>query len=423
MPRSHTAPAYQKHASGQARVTLNGRDHYLGKYGSPESKARYEELVRRYLADRLRDELTRSVALRTDLTVNEAILRYLTHAQEYYVKNGRVTNQHRMIRLALRVVRERFGDLEAKDFGPKALKECQKAFVEQGLSRNEANRRVRLVRSCFGWLVAEELIPAATWEALKAVQPLRKGRTPAPERPPVRPIHEAMVAAVLPHVTPPVAAMIRLQELTGMRPDEVVQMRTGDLNIARALWEYRPGSHKLDHHEGIERVVVIGPRAQEILRPWLRTALDSFLFSPRESLAKHHAERRKARQTPLWPSHEAAQERKRKARPIRAPRDRYDVASYRRAIYRGCDLAFPHPTLAEIAEKDLTDDQRTELAAWRKAHRWSPNRLRHSTATRVRRELGIEAARALLGHADADTTTIYAERDLELAREAMARLG
>jgi integrase len=37
--------------------------------------------------------------------------------------------------------------------------------------------------------------------------------------------------------------------------------------------------------------------------------------------------------------------------------------------------------------------------------------------------MGIEAARALLGHSDADTTTIYAKRDHELARQAMERLG
>lgn len=51
MPRSHAAPAYQRHASGQARVTINGRDHYLGRYGSLESQARYQALVRRHEAD------------------------------------------------------------------------------------------------------------------------------------------------------------------------------------------------------------------------------------------------------------------------------------------------------------------------------------------------------------------------------------
>jgi len=30
-------PKYRRHSTGQATVHLNGRDHYLGKYDSPES--------------------------------------------------------------------------------------------------------------------------------------------------------------------------------------------------------------------------------------------------------------------------------------------------------------------------------------------------------------------------------------------------
>lgn len=52
-----------KHDSGQARVTIDGKDRDLGKYGSPESKALDQELVRRHLADCLRDKVTRGAAL------------------------------------------------------------------------------------------------------------------------------------------------------------------------------------------------------------------------------------------------------------------------------------------------------------------------------------------------------------------------
>ncbi|MHB1556935.1 MAG: hypothetical protein ACYC61_05595 [Isosphaeraceae bacterium] len=115
MSRSHLASAHQKHTSGQARVTINGEDRYLGKHGRPESKALYQEIVRRHLADRLRDEVARSALLFTDITIDEAAARNLAHAEQYYVKNGRVTNHRRRIRLALRVVRQRYGDLEAGD--------------------------------------------------------------------------------------------------------------------------------------------------------------------------------------------------------------------------------------------------------------------------------------------------------------------
>jgi hypothetical protein len=39
-------PSYRRHKiSGQAIVTLDGRDHYLGDFGSPASKAEYDRLI------------------------------------------------------------------------------------------------------------------------------------------------------------------------------------------------------------------------------------------------------------------------------------------------------------------------------------------------------------------------------------------
>jgi hypothetical protein len=51
-------------------------------------------------------------------------------------------------------------------------------------------------------------------------------------------------------------------------------MRTIDINTAGAIWEYQPWRHKTEHHER-ERVVPLGPRAQEVLEPWLRTELEA----------------------------------------------------------------------------------------------------------------------------------------------------
>ena len=42
---------------------------------------------------------------------------------------------------------------------------------------------------------------------------------------------------------------------------------------------------------------------------------------------------------------------------------------------------------------------------------WAPNRLRHTRATEVRKQFGLEAAQVILGHAKADVTQVYAERD------------
>ena len=43
-------------------------------------------------------------------------------------------------------------------------------------------------------------------------------------------------------------AMVELQRLSGMRPGEVVTMRTCDLDTSGRVWAYTPESHKTEHH-------------------------------------------------------------------------------------------------------------------------------------------------------------------------------
>ncbi len=52
MPKLTLAlPKYRKHrASGQAIVTLNGHDHYLGPHGAAASRHEYDRLIAEYLA-------------------------------------------------------------------------------------------------------------------------------------------------------------------------------------------------------------------------------------------------------------------------------------------------------------------------------------------------------------------------------------
>jgi integrase len=64
-----------------------------------------------------------------------------------------------------------------------------------------------------------------------------------------------------------------------------------------------------------------------------------------------------------------------------------------------------------------------ERAAWRAGHLWSPNQLRHTAATEVRKRYGLEAAQIVLGHAAADVTQVYAERDLVRGADIMRQIG
>jgi integrase len=230
--------------------------------------------------------------------------------------------------------------------------------------------------------------------------------------------------------------MIGLQRLTGMRPQEVCLLRTCDLDMSRPVWVYTPREHKTEHH-GRDRRVYFGPRAQEVVRPWIRTETAEYLFSPREAMDQRQGQRRLERRTPLTPSQRA---RKRKRRPKRAPRDRYDTRAYAHAVAAGCRGAFPHPTLrppsrvsaegrtaAEIKglkeQRALSPAQAEELRDWQRKHHFHPNQLRHNAGTRLRREFGLDVARAVLGHSSPVVTEVYAELDEAKAAEAMARVG
>ena len=166
------------------------------------------------------------------------------------------------------------------------------------------------------------------------------------------------------------------------------------------MWAYRPQSHKAEHH-GRERVIFIGPKAQAILLPYLLRDAQTCCFSPAESEKARKAETRACRKTKVQPS----QRDRRKARPKRKPRDHYTKDSYNRAIRR----AVARANKGRAGEDAVA--------------RWTPNQLRHKAGTEIRRQYGLEAAQVTLGHARADVTQVYAERDFELAKKIMRKIG
>jgi integrase len=420
-------PSYRLHKpSGQAIVTIGGRMFYLGRYGSVESRSEYGRVVAEWQSGppEIPPASPTMPSAPADLTVAELFRSYFRRCRDYYVKNGRVTSQVTTIHLALDVANRLYGHTPCRDFGPLALKACRAEFVGQGLSRNECNRRTNLIKQAFRWGTENELIPAGIFHALQSVAGLRKGRCGARETTPIGPVSDAIVDRTLEHLSPIVASMARLQLLAGMRPGELVIMRARDLNMTGPVWEYRPDSYKGEHHEALPpKVIMLGPQAQEIIRPYLSLDISGYLFSPQRALDEHVAERRAGRKTKLWPSHVARQAKERAGRGRRTYGDRYSVASYRQAIARACDRAFPHPELSAIPRKRLTAEQRAELKAWRKSHRWHPNRLRHAAGTAIRRRFGLEGSQAILGHSELTSTQVYAAKSLDLAREIMRQIG
>jgi integrase len=419
-------PKLRRHrASGQGLVTLAGKDHYLGRWPAEAKdppaavQAEYDRLIAEWRVSGRRRPLV-SVAQVPGLTVGELILRYWEHAQTYYT-NARVRDN---IRLALRPVRRLYEALAAAEFSPKKLKAVRDEMVRSGLSRPVVNSRVGIVKRMIKWGVADELVPAAVYHALGAVAGLAKGRTAAREPEPVRPVPDVLVDTVLPHLLPPVAALVQLQRLTGARAGELVIMRPCDLDATGGVWLFRPSHHKTEHH-GKDRVIAIGPKAQLVLRPFLPADPQAFVFSPARALAERAAVLRSRRRTRVQPS-QLARGAKRRRRP---PGERYTVTAYRNAIYRACDRA--DRLARQKAENTKAETEAREPVmvpagvgdADRLIPRWHPHQLRHTHGTLVRRRFGLEHAQVVLGHSKADVTQVYAERDLSLAVRVAAECG
>lgn len=457
MPKLGTGktPKYRRHrASGQAVVTIAGVDRYLGPWKSKASNVEYDRLVGEWLAAG-RPSHSTTPASGDDYTIADLCLGYLRFAERHYVKNGRVTDEAACVKAALRYLRASYGHTLAADFGPLALQSLQARMVDAGLTRGVINQNAGRIRRAFRWAVANEKIAVTVWQALLAVSGLQKGKTTAREPEPIGPVGESTIDATLPHLPPIVADMVRFQRYTGCRPSECCSVRPCDVDTSGEVWVYIPAEHKTEHR-GKQRKIFVGPRGQDVLRPYLLRAPDAFCFVPAESEQKRNRRRRENRQSPMTPS----QARRRpKRKPKKTAGQCYTSDSYRRAITRACDKSF----LAEAGPvewaKLLAMFQAGELgrrdqvrrdgeAKWRRAimlagdkpagnvandsatwfyrravERWRPNQLRHLAATQIRSKYGLEAAQVTLGHSKADVTQVYAERDAKLAERVAREVG
>jgi integrase len=410
---SFRTPKYRLHkGSGQALVQLKGERIYLGKYNSEESKEEYRRPVAEFLASGQppKNNGSGDADQLLLLLINDLILTDWQFAKAHYIKDGKPTTTLDGIRSALRPLRRLYGGTPAGEFGPKKLKTIRHHLIEVGNSRGVVNKRIGQIKRAFKWAVAEELVSPVVYHGLQAVTGLTFGRSAARETEPVRPVPDLHVAIILPFVSPHVAAMIKVQRLSGMRAGELVLMRTCDIDTSGDIWVYEPADHK-NRWRGHRKQIPLGPEAQRILTPFMGRDPQAFIFSPLES-EKWRLENRppyhgQMRKTPVYPSELRRREKEKAARrshrkPKRPKRGRYDTNSYRRALNYGFKKA--------------------KKAGFVIPH-WHPHQLRHNRGTEVRKKFGIEAAQVSLGHARADVTEVYSERNLEQARQVAREMG
>jgi integrase len=430
--RSPKPPSYLRHkARNLARVVIDGRTHYLGTYGSPESFRRYEQLLADWRKNQLVVLAAAELPPEDPRTVAELIARWWIEAERLYRRaDGKPKRELQSHSYALRPLEVLFGKDALPSFGPKSLKRYRLALIQgwtdpirgpqKPLGRKVINRHVVRVRTMFRWAESEEFVPANTFERLRTVPGLQRGDEGVRETKRVRSVREADVQAALSCLNPMVAAAVQTQLHTGGRPGEVLGLRIRDLQMrdrveiegvqleTRGLWVAVLDEHKTAHVGGGPRVLLFGPRLQTVLTPIIAGRdPNEYVFSPVRERSERFRRGREGRKTRVQPT----QYNRAKPGPRRPPGQRYTTCSYRHAI--AAALRRYNVALWEAGP------QPPELVA----RHWHPHQLRHLFGSRLTREFGPEIARVLLGHADLKATRIYVDDDLDNAAGAISRVG
>lgn len=225
------------------------------------------------------------------LTVAEALDLY------YADMEARQSDPRKLSRIgvAIAVAVEKHGSKLAKDFRGRALKDVRCLLVhkkhkrtERLLSRRYINHLIDALVLAFRWLAAHEYVPSENVAFLREMSK-ELAETEGEESPIIAAVDDAIVEKTLPHCLPTVAAMIKVQQATGMRPGELCSMCREELSTkpgeqipiagmdksvsaiafhGELIWLYCPSRHK-NLHRRKPRVIAIGTEAQTLLRPFL----------------------------------------------------------------------------------------------------------------------------------------------------------
>lgn len=295
------------------------------------------------------------------LTVKQMTEVYVKWAKQSGVS---VSHLYKVTR-AIDLLCELYGERPADSVSAPDLAAWREWLVRDDRSRATINAYLGCAKACYQWAIERGLVKAEVANEVQAVAWLSRGRTKAKESKKIESVSLDIVKKTVKVLQPHVASMVWVQWYTGMRPDEVCGLRATDIDRTGTVWFYRPPHHKTAHL-GAVREVGIGPKARAILAPLMMRL--GYLFRPSEGEKAHHYTHK-----------------------------RYVVSAYRRAITRACEKAG--------------------------VPKWSPNMLRHAFATRVKQSHGVDASRAAMGHTTADTTTLYLDRDRELAAKVAEEVG
>lgn len=335
-------------------------------------------------------------------TVQNLADAFLANANKVYRKNGRLTSQIDQVQCAMTALTGRYSEMPADAIGAPqiaALRDSMVQGVKKTLTLSTINARLRIIKQAYKWARTYGLVSREAVYDISIVPPLKAGETDAKLGRVIQPVPKDILEKTLAGCTATLAAMIRLQSITGMRSGEMCALRVCDIERSDKVWDYAPLTHKTEHH-GKVRKINFGPESQKILKPFLakRKKLDEYVFLPAEA----HQERLQQIGFEKVAAYQTS-------RSNFIPGRKFSAGSYYSHVCRTCDIVFD------------ADGKRRAARDFR--HRWHPHRLRHNAATTYRERFGIEAATDVLGHSNFNTAKIYAERSEKRIKEMVAVAG
>ena len=166
----------QKRSDGDlAYVCLNGKKHYLGAFGSPESEEKYLRLISEWAITKK----TPSTSKASGITINDLVTAFLEHAKTYYVKNGRITITYTHFVEISSKLNKLYGSLPVNEFSPVFLDILRQRIIDsrcvqkpnllqkpEPLSRKYVNYCIDRIKQIFKWGVAKDLVKPETHYAL-----------------------------------------------------------------------------------------------------------------------------------------------------------------------------------------------------------------------------------------------------------------
>lgn len=342
----------------------------LGPYDDPTSWQKYHKLKADWERGRGID-LTKPISPAPPdglLVVELFELFLIAHAQTYRrdpnSKNRSTTLTK--FKTALGALGE-IANLPAATITAKMIRQWMYRRVEEGrLARTTINAYLHCLQSVYRWGELEDKVPEQTNAVIQSVKGLKRSEGGVKETKIRQPVDFGLVEATLPYLHDTPATIVRLLMLTGARPSEICGLSLADIHKdeKNGVWVYQPPEHKTAHR-GLPRTIVFGAEAIDLLTTYMQ---------------KH---------------------RIKSGRVFRVEDKRAKTIHYSQLLLR-------HRIGIATREGGLTY--------------WTPYQIRHTVASKLEAELGIDAARAVLGHSSSLTTSGYIHRDLSTVI-ALAKRG